>query len=299
MDLDEEQYRIIVESSPNMIWRSGTDTLCNYFNTTWLNFTGKNMDQEIGNGWTLGVHPDDFDECVRIYLDSFNKRESFEMEYRLKRHDDVWRWINDRGVPFFDSNKEFGGYIGSCMDVTEKIEGENLREMAQVDGLTRLKSRQHFEYLARIEFENAVKNDKSLFLIMIDVDKFKSINDNFGHQAGDLVLRHVANALDSNVSDGSILGRFGGDEFLFLISDKSDEDVQHIVEQCKNTINQIEIPYENHIINTSASFGIKKRNDETNLERLIVEADRIMYDNKNYKNSNEKQEVQCSVIMKN
>ena len=71
MKLSTNEYQIIVESSPNMIWRAGTDALCNYFNATWLRFTGKSMEDEVGNGWATGVHPDDFDRCLKIYLDNF------------------------------------------------------------------------------------------------------------------------------------------------------------------------------------------------------------------------------------
>ncbi len=82
------------------------------------------MEEEYGNGWAEGVHPDDFDRCLRIYLESFNRREIFEMEYRLQRHDGVYRWIFDRGVPFYGAEGDFAGYIGSCVDVTERVEAQ-------------------------------------------------------------------------------------------------------------------------------------------------------------------------------
>jgi len=82
------------------------------------------MVQEYGNGWTEGVHPDDFDRCVKIFLDSFSKQEIFEMEYRLMRYDGLYRWIFDRGVPYYEDNGDFAGYIGSCIDVTERVEAQ-------------------------------------------------------------------------------------------------------------------------------------------------------------------------------
>ncbi len=118
--MDLEQYRLIVESSPNMIWRSNLSTECDYFNRTWLEFTGHTMEEEYGFGWASGVHPDDFDRCVKIYLDNFKLQKPFEMDYRLKRYDGQYRWINDRGVPFYNEDNVFIGFIGSCMDVTEK-----------------------------------------------------------------------------------------------------------------------------------------------------------------------------------
>ncbi len=122
--LSPRQYRILVESSPMMIWRAGLDAKCDYFNETWLAFTGRTIDQELGDGWTEGVHPDDLTRCVDIYRSSFEARVPFEMEYRLRRHDGVYRYIFDRGVPFSGDDGRFGGYIGSCVDVHERREAD-------------------------------------------------------------------------------------------------------------------------------------------------------------------------------
>lgn len=123
MPLDPALYKIIVESSPNMIWRAGTDAKWDYFNYTWLKFTGRTMEQEIGDRWAESVHPDDLERCLRIYLTAFAQRNPFQMDYRLKRYDGQYHWISDYGNPYFDDEGEFAGYIGYCMDVTEKIEG--------------------------------------------------------------------------------------------------------------------------------------------------------------------------------
>jgi PAS domain S-box-containing protein len=118
--LGAPEYRLLVENSPVMIWRSGPDARCDYFNDTWLAFTGRTLQQEMGDGWAEGVHPEDLDRCVAHYLDHFRRREPFEMEYRLRRHDGAYRWIFDRGVPFTDDAGEFAGFIGSCVDVDER-----------------------------------------------------------------------------------------------------------------------------------------------------------------------------------
>ena len=115
-----EEYRLLVHHSPVMIWRSGLDAKCDYFNKTWLAFTGRTIQQEMGKGWAEGVHPDDLERCVSHYLDHFRQRQPFEMEYRLRRRDGVYRWIFDRGVPFMDDNGNFAGFIGSCVDVDER-----------------------------------------------------------------------------------------------------------------------------------------------------------------------------------
>ncbi len=117
--LSHVEYKLLVEAAPIMIWRSTVTMECDYFNATWLAFTGRKMEQELGNGWAEGVHPDDFNACLKIYTEHFTRREIFEMEYRLRRFDGVYRWIFDRGVPYSDYEGNFTGYIGSCIDVTE------------------------------------------------------------------------------------------------------------------------------------------------------------------------------------
>ena len=142
--LSANEYRVLVEQAPIMIWRSNTTTECDYFNDRWLLFRGRTLDQETGNQWAEGVHPDDLDNCLKTYLGCFERRESFEMYYRLKRADGAYRWIFDRGVPFYDGDGAFRGYIGSCIDVTARIEAERAaneareRELASLRGLLRI-----------------------------------------------------------------------------------------------------------------------------------------------------------------
>lgn len=121
----KELYLKIFEDFPALIWRSRLDKLCDYFNKTWLDFTGRTMEQEFGNGWAEGVHPDDFDFCLETYVNAFDKREAFVMEYRMKNKYGEYRWIRDFGRPFYDLDDAFLGYIGSCYDITEIKENES------------------------------------------------------------------------------------------------------------------------------------------------------------------------------
>jgi PAS domain S-box-containing protein len=102
-----------------MIWVSGTDKACTFFNQGWLAFTGRTMHQELGEGWAASVHPLDLDRCLDIYSSSFDARRSFQMEYRLRRADGEYRWLLDSGVPRFEPGGTFAGYIGSCIDITD------------------------------------------------------------------------------------------------------------------------------------------------------------------------------------
>jgi PAS domain S-box-containing protein len=126
----EQRFRHVANTAPVMIWMSGTDTLCNYFNDPWLHFTGRALEAELGNGWADGVHPDDLPGCLHTYTHSFNRHEPFRMEYRLRRYDGEYRWILDTGVPRFTEKRQFTGYIGSCIDVTDrKVAEEALADL--------------------------------------------------------------------------------------------------------------------------------------------------------------------------
>ena len=120
----ESRFRMMSDSAPVLIWMSGTDKQCNYFNKVWLNFTGRTLEQEMGEGWTVGVHAEDIKLCLETYISAFDARLEFSTEYRLRRHDGEYRWIFDHGVPRCDEQGVFLGYIGTCVDVTDHKEYE-------------------------------------------------------------------------------------------------------------------------------------------------------------------------------
>jgi PAS domain S-box-containing protein len=128
----EERFRRVANTAPVMIWMSGTDKLCNYFNQTWLEFTGRPLEAELGDGWSEAVHAEDLKDCLDVYNHSFDRREPFKMQYRLRRYDGEFRWVLDTGVPRTNPDGSFDGYIGSCIDVTDrKLAEEALRDFGR------------------------------------------------------------------------------------------------------------------------------------------------------------------------
>jgi PAS domain S-box-containing protein len=129
----------VMDAAPVMIWVSATDKQCVWFNRPWLTFTGRNMQQEFGNGWSEGVHPEDFDRCLATYVSHFDARKEFRMEYRLRRDDGTYRWIDDTGIPRYARDGSFLGYIGSCTDIHEyrETQSELRRRLLEIGRLTR------------------------------------------------------------------------------------------------------------------------------------------------------------------
>lgn len=132
----EFQYRNLADSGLALIWRSGTDKKCSYFNKPWLTFTGRPLEDELGDGWARGVHPEDLARCIAIYEGAFDRRQAFEMRYRLRHHTGDYRWILDLGTPNFDTKGVFLGYIGHCIDITDQVsQQENLQRNDRLDAL--------------------------------------------------------------------------------------------------------------------------------------------------------------------
>jgi PAS domain S-box-containing protein len=119
LEESEARFRSAADAASVMMWMSGADKLCTFFNKPWLEFTGRTLAQELGDGWAEGVHPDDRQRCLKTYGEAFDARQPFVMEYRLRRHDGQYRWISDTGTARQDDRGNFAGYIGSCLDVTE------------------------------------------------------------------------------------------------------------------------------------------------------------------------------------
>ncbi|HEV3384291.1 MAG TPA: PAS domain S-box protein [Gemmata sp.] len=120
----EERFRSIANSVPVLIWVSEQTPQRSFFNKTWLEFTGRNLQQELSDGWAENIYPDDRERYFKVYNESFNARKPFELEYRLRRHDGEFRWVLARGVPRFTSAGSFAGFSGLCLDVTDHKRAE-------------------------------------------------------------------------------------------------------------------------------------------------------------------------------
>lgn len=245
----KELYLKIFEEFPALIWRSRLDKLCDYFNKTWLEFTGRTYEQEFGNGWAEGVHPDDFDFCVQTYVTAFDKREAFLMEYRMKNKFGEYRWIRDFGRPFYDLDNTFLGYIGSCYDITE-IKDNELR-------LTELNA-------TKDKFFSIIAHDlKSPFNSIIGfsellIEKVKENNYNKIDEIAGIILNSSNRAMDllTNLMTWSQIesGRMTFNPEYFDITPI----VSEVISLMKPIASQKSINIENHINSTSQVFADKE-----------------------------------------
>ncbi|HTU33049.1 MAG TPA: ATP-binding protein [Candidatus Acidoferrum sp.] len=141
----------LVDAAPVMIWSASAGRVCTYFNRPWLDYRGRMLQEEIGSGWTQGVHPDDLRRCLEAYDANFQQRRSFQVDYRLRRHDAAYRWVLEYGAPRFTEHGRFMGYVGACVDIQDR----KIAEQALEASVTEL--RRHKEEL--MEFAYGASHD--------------------------------------------------------------------------------------------------------------------------------------------
>ena len=153
----ERLFEKMADSAPVLVWMTGIDKGCSWFNKGWVEWTGRRLEQELGDGWAQGVHPDDRERCLKTFNENFDRRREFYMEYRLRHRSGEYRWVSDRGVPSYSAEGEFEGYIGGCMDIHEQQAAQEqlARNEAKYRSLfENMAEEVHFWHLVRDEHGN-------------------------------------------------------------------------------------------------------------------------------------------------
>ncbi|MGZ5000651.1 MAG: CHASE domain-containing protein [Methylomonas sp.] len=279
----EDRFRLMADSAPVLIWVAETDHSAVWFNKFWLDFTGRTLSQEIGQGWLESVHPAHVELLVKLLIWHFQLHKPFSVEYRLRRHDGEYRWVVHTGVPRFDERGDFMGFIGSCIDITEHKEmEEELWELATTDGLTGFLNRRHFIVRLQEEFDRMQRNeDLQSSVLMLDLDHFKKINDRYGHAAGDAVLNHFAKIIHSQQRKIDVVGRVGGEEFAIILPDTELAEARFFAERLRKTVEDRPLQHEADRIEITVSIGIALLSATSKSpDKVLREADRALYEAK-------------------
>ncbi|MFB2969409.1 PAS domain S-box protein [Aerosakkonema sp. BLCC-F183] len=253
LDESENRFRLMADTAPVMIWTSGADKLCNYFNQVWLEFTGRHVEQEQGYGWWEGVYPKDRQQCLDTYVKAFDARQKFEMEYRLRRADGKYRWILNTGVPRYYPDGSFAGYIGSAIDITDRKLSEaalkSANEVLEIKVKERTTQLNHTISLLKEEIKERRRVEEAL---RQSEKRFRSIVD----QAGDafFVQDGEGKIIDVNQQACDSLGYTRVELFNLSVSDF---EVSVQLEEMKEIWQQIVLGG-THTVN-----GIYRRKDGT------------------------------------
>lgn len=276
----ETRFRLMADSAPVLIWVIDANRWAIWFNKHWLDFTGRALFQEIGQGWLESVHPTHVELLLKLLDWHFQLRKPFSVEYRLRRHDGEYRWIVDTGVPRFDENGEFMGFIGSCIDITgHKEMEEELWELATTDGLTGFLNRRHFLVRLQEEFDRMQRNaELQCSVLMLDLDHFKRINDGYGHAVGDAVLKHFSDIVRGQQRKIDLVGRLGGEEFAIILPDTDLSEARAFAERLRKAVADNSLRQATAVIDITVSIGIALLSAVSESpDSVLRDADRALY----------------------
>jgi diguanylate cyclase (GGDEF)-like protein/PAS domain S-box-containing protein len=398
----EGRFRALADNAPALVWMAGTDARRDYFNQVWFDLTGRTPAQEAGDGWEAGVHPDDRPRRQAIYASAFTARQAFRLDYRLRCRDGRYRWLTEHGVPRHDDQGRFLGYIGTCIDITERkgtearlqllasvftharegilistakgtildindgfsritgytlddVRGRNTRILksgrhdsvfyadlwnallthgewtgeiwnrrkngeiyaalltisavcddqgrvghyvALSSDITALKEHErrleqiaHFDTLTGLPnrallidrlhqaLAQAQRRRERLAVVFLDLDGFKAVNDEYGHEAGDQVLIAAAGRMKQALREGDTLARLGGDEFIAVLLNLTDIDASVPLFDRLLAAAAEPVPFGDVRLQVSASLGATfyPQAGEVDADQLLRQADRAMY----------------------
>jgi two-component system CheB/CheR fusion protein len=199
---------------------------CDYFNSTWLNFRGKTIEQELGDGWILGVHPDDIESCLEIYANSFRRREHFVLHFRLLNAQQEYRWIRNTGLPNIDCSNIFTGFMGACFDVTEEF-----NQHIQLNEL--LKTKEKFFSVVAHDLKNPFNNIIGLSkLLKKNYGRYDTAKETqmieYIHQSAQTAYSLLSNLLDWSRMQ---MGRINVHKMPFDIADAINTSIKTVLPQ--------------------------------------------------------------------
>lgn len=276
---NEERYRCLVTATSQMIWT--TDPAGSVIEPipSWQAYTGQTDAEVLGAGWTDALHPHDLDRLQRTWNEALLEKSVYEAEFRVRRHDGVYRHLGVRAVPVLGADGNVREWVGACTDITERRQAqERLSYLAHHDDLTALPNRILFSDRLRQAMLDADRRERLVGVMFLDLDRFKNINDSLGHEVGDRLLQGVAARIAGLLRKGDTVARLSGDEFTLVLSDmKHVDDISHIAQKILESFTE---PFliSDRDLHITASVGITVYPfDDQDVQTLLRNADIAMY----------------------
>lgn len=281
----EKRFRAIVENATDIIYSLSMEGIITYISPNWRQNPDDLINDLVGYPITKYMHPADqpaWWEFFQRCKDTGEKQSN--IEYRVRHKDGGWHWHTSSLSLMWDLDSATGSLIGIDRDINDrKLLEEELRLQATTDGLTGIFNRRHFLMRAEEELQRMRRYGGSCALLMVDIDHFKEVNDNFGHDSGDVVLKLVANLCREAMRATDILGRVGGEEFAILLLEASVQDAVLVANRLRQSIQDTVFRTDNqHLIRLQASIGLAEHFTAIeSLNELMVRADKALYRAKN------------------
>jgi len=273
-------FQLMADFAPVFIWSAESNNIERYyFNKVWLDYRGRSLEEEAGKGWLEGMHKDDYKAFHYVCSRACSERKHYKIEYRIRRHDGVFRWVLETGVPHYTAEDEFAGYIGSCVGISEQKElEEKLFKMAHYDILTGIPNRGLFIDRLKQAISNARRYKTKIALLYIDLDRFKAVNDGYGHKVGDLLLVETAKRINACIREADTAARMGGDEFTVIVTNiYKKKDALSVADKITAEISRPFVILDNEC-KVGVSIGIVVfPDDAVDAETLLKKADVNMY----------------------
>ena len=285
--MDQVEWREMVASLPQIVWITRPDGYHVYFNKQWMDFTGLTLAESLGDGWNPPFHADERPLARRLWAEATRTGKPYEIEYRLRRHDGVYRWMLGRAMPLRNGSGEIVKWFGTCTDIEElkAALGEaaalrkELERRATHDSLTGLANRD----LLFDQMEHMLRQRRraGIVVVFIDLDWFKAINDRLGHHAGDQLLLHVAGRLRMTVRRGDVAARIGGDEFVVVGEADDPQDAERFGQRVLEAVCGA-LRLEGEEVEVAASVGVTyvEAGSSPSVDVVLAQADARMYEAK-------------------
>lgn len=281
----EKRFRAIVENATDIIYSLSLEGIITYISPNWRQNPGDVISELVGYPITKYMHPDDqlawwvfFKRCKDTGV------KQSDIEYRVRHKDGAWHWHTSSLSPMRDLDSATGALIGIDRDINDrKLLEEELRLQATTDGLTGIFNRRYFLMRAEEELQRIRRYGGKCALLMVDIDHFKEVNDNFGHDSGDVVLKMVANLCRDAMRTIDLLGRVGGEEFAILLLETSVQEAVLVANRLRQSIQDNVFKTEDQqLIRLRVSIGVAEHyTTEESLNALMVRADKALYRAKN------------------